>query len=248
MQPKDKRRLNLRKGMHKKTRSLMNDIFEITDDFNARSIAYNFPMIARELRKNPDSRSDYNEIANVFNNAREIAKEVLRSMSRVFIDDHGNPMHEFIDYEGKVLTIPQAEKHFVDLLMIHKIPYEYYDFVAGTLIPMTSFAVRESINQERLIKVAFSIETVLEDMVLTNDKIQITNKTAVESLSYIKDAHKKYLTDGLTQNKSKKNIWEKEITPEQEAKELDTLMHKIEKRKMELAKQILTDKEEDKNS
>lgn len=249
MQQKDKkkRRVNLHKGMHKKTRSLMNDIFEITEDFRARNILYNFPMIARELKKNPDSRSDYNEIANVFNAAREIAKEVLRSMSRVFIDENGKRIHEFIDFKGNVLTIQQAEEQFVDLLRIHKIPYEYYDFVAGTLIPMTSFVVRESINQERLKKVAFSIETVLEDMVLTNEKIQITGKTAVESLFYVKETHQKYLIDGLTPQKTKKNIWEKELTIKQEAKEIDKVMHELEKRKMELTKQLLKDKVENNN-
>ena len=208
----------------------------------------NLILLARELKKNPDSRSDYNEIANVFNAARDIAKEVLKSMSRVFIDENGKRVHEFIDFKGNILTTQQAEKQFVDLLRIHKIPYEYYDFIAGTLIPMTSFVVRESINQERLKKVAFSIETVLEDMVLTNDKIQITNKTAVESLSYVKDTHQKYLIDGLTPKKRKKNIWEKELTRKEEAKEIDNAIHELEKRKMELTKQILRDKVEDNNS
>lgn len=53
-------------------------------------------MIARELKKNPDFRKDYSEIANVFNTAREISKEVLRSMTKVFIDKNGNRTHEFI--------------------------------------------------------------------------------------------------------------------------------------------------------
>jgi len=248
MPQKAKRRLTLHKGVHKKTRSLMFEIHEITNDFRARNIPYNFPMIARALKKNSDSRKDYSEIANVFNAAREIAKQVLKAMSRVFIDEDGKRVHEFIDFKGNVLTIQQAEKQFVELLETHKIPYEYYDFVAGTLIPMTSFVVRESINQERLKKVAFAVETVLEDMILTNDKIQITGKTAVESLSYVKDTHKKYLIDGLTPKTSKKNIWEKELTKEQKAKELDKVIHELEKRKMELTKQILKEKVEDNNT
>ena len=233
---KDKRRLNLHRGIHKKTRSLMIEIHEITKDFRARNMSYNFPMIARALKKNPDSRKDYSEIANVFNTAREIAKEVLKSMSRVFIDENGKRIHEFIDFKGNVLTIEQAEKQFVELLDLHKIPYEYYDFVGGTLIPMTSFVVRESINQERLKKAAFATETVLEDMILTNDKIQITGKSAVESLSYVKDTHQKYLIDGLAPKKSKKNIWEKDLTIKQKAKKLDEEIYRLEKEKMKLLK------------
>lgn len=248
MQRKGKGRLNLFKGVHKKTRSLMREIHEITEDFRARNILYNFPMIARELKKNPDSRRDYSEIANVFNAAREIAKEVLKSMSRVFIDKNGKPTHKFIDFKGNVLTIQQAEKQFVELLNIYKIPYEYFDFVQGTLIPMTSFVVKESIDQDRIRKVAFAVETVLEDMMITNEKIQITGKTAVESLFYVKDAHQKYLIDGLTPKKSKKNIWEKELTLKQEAEDIDKAIHELEKRKMALAKQSLKDKVEDNNS
>jgi len=248
MPQKGKGRLNLFKGVHKKTRSLMKEIHEITEDFRARNISYNFPMIARELEKNPDSRKVYSEIANVFNAAREIAKQVLKVMSRVFIDENGKRIHEFIDFEGNVLTIQQAEKQFEELLNTHRIPYEYYDFVGGTLIPMTSFVVRESINQERLKRAAFATETVLEDMILTNDKIQITNKTAVESLSYVKDTHKKYLIDGLTPKKSKKNIWEKELTIKQKAQEIDKEMHRLAKEKMKLTKQLLKDKVEDNNS
>ena len=204
MQQKIKKRLNLFKGLHKNTRGLMVEIYEITEDFRARNILYNFPMIARELKKNPDSRKDYSEIANVFNAARSIAKEVLKSMSRVFIDKNGKPTHEFIDFKGNILTIQQAEKQFVELLNIYKIPYEYFDFVQGTLIPMTSFVVKESIDQDRIRKVAFAVETVLEDMMITNEKIQITGKTARESLLPVKDTHQKYLIDGLTPKKVKR--------------------------------------------
>lgn len=238
MPQKGKVRLNLFKGVHKKTRSLMKEIYEITEDFRARNISYNFPMIARELEKNPDSRQVYSEIANVFNAAREISKEVLRSMTKVFIDENGNRIHEFTDFKGNILTVQQAERQFVELLNIYKIPYEYYDFVAGTLIPMTSFVVRESINQERLKKVAFATETVLEDMIITDDKIQITGKTAVESLLPVKEVHRDYLIDGLTPKKSKKNIWEKELTIKQEAKEIDKAIHELEKKRMELTKKI----------
>ena len=222
----------------------MKEIYEITEDFRARNISYNFPMIARELEKNPDSRKVYSEIANVFNAAREIAKEVLRSMTKVFIDENGNRIHEFIDFKGNVLTVQQAERQFVDLLNVYKIPYEYFDFVQGTLIPMTSFVIKESIDQDRLKKVAFATETVLEDMMITNEKIQITGKTAAESLLPVKEVHKAYLIDGLTKKKSKKNIWEKELTIKQEAKEIDKAMHELEKRKMELTKQLLKDKVE----
>lgn len=244
MQRKGKGRLNLFKGVHKKTRSLMKEIHEITEDFRARNILYNFPMIARELKKNPDSRSDYSEIANVFNAAREIAKEVLKSMSRVFIDKNGKPTHKFIDFKGNILTVQQAEKQFVELLNIYKIPYEYFDFVQGTLIPMTSFVVKESIDQDRIRKVAFAVETVLEDMMITNEKIQITGKTAIESLLPIKEVHRDYLIDGLTPKKSKKNIWEKEISLKKEAEELDKAIHELEKRKMVLTEKILKDKVE----
>lgn len=247
MQRKTKKRLNLFKGLHKNTRGLMKEIYEITEDFRVRNILYNFPMIARELKKNPDSRKDYSEIANVFNAARSIAKEVLKSMSRVFIDKNGKPTHEFIDFKGNILTIQQAEKQFVELLNIYKIPYEYFDFVQGTLIPMTSFVVKESIDQDRIRKVAFAVETVLEDMMITNEKIQITGKTAAESLLPVKDTHQKYLIDGLTPKKSKKNIWEKEMSLKQEAEELDKAINELEKRKMELTKQSLKDKVEDNN-
>lgn len=238
----------------------MKEIHEITEGFRARNISYNFPMIAMELEKNPDSRKVYSEIANVFNTAREIAKEVLRSMTKVFIDENGNRIHEFIDFKGNILTIQQAEKQFVELLNIYKIPYEYFDFVQGTLIPMTSFAVKESIDQDRIRKVAFAVETVLEDMMITNEKIQITGKTAVESLLPVKDTHQKYLIDGLTPKKSRKNIWEKETTKKQRAKELDKqideltsqeldqLAHEIEKKRMEKAKEQSRNEVENNNN
>ena len=225
----------------------MKEIYEITEDLRARNILYNFPMIARELKKNPDSRRDYSEIANVFNAARTIAKEVLKSMSRVFIDNNRNRVHEFVDFKGNILTIQQAEQQFVGLLNIYKIPYEYFDFVQGTLIPMTSFVVKESIDQDRLRKVAFAVETVIEDMAITNEKIQITGKTAAESLLPVKDIHQKYLIDGLTPKKSKKHIWEKEKIIKQEAEELDKQIHELEKKKMELTKELLKDRVENNN-
>ena len=237
MQWKTKKRLNLFKGLHKNTRILMKEIHEITENFRTRNILYNFPMIARELKKNPDSRKDYSEISNVFTAARSIAKEVLKSMSRVFIDKNGKRTHKFIDLKGIVLTIQQAEQQFVELLNIYKIPYEYFDFVQGTLIPMTSFVVKESIDQDRIRKVAFAVETVIEDMAITNEMIQITGKTAAESLLPIKDIHQKYLIDGLTPKKSKKNIWEKELSKKQRAEGLDKEMHEYEKRLMELKKE-----------
>lgn len=256
MQQKDKKRLNLYKGIHKKTRSLMREIHEITKDFRAKGMNYNIPMIARALKKNSDSRSDYGEIANALNSAREIAKEVLKLMSRVFIDENGRHVREFIDFKGGVLTIQQAEKQFVDLLEAHKIPYEYYDFVQGTLIPMTSFVVKESIDQDRIKRAAFHAETVLEDMAILNEKIQITGKTARESLLPVKEVHKDYLIDGLTPKKSQKNIWEKEHSRKligQKTKELlqniddaelKRLEHEIAKRREEISKKRLKDKVE----
>jgi len=244
MQQKDKKRLNLYKGIHKKTRSLMREIHEITKDFRAKSIDYNIPMIASALKKNPDSRSDYGEIVNAINSAREIAREVLKLMSRVFIDDDGKRIKEFVDFKGNILTIQQAEKQFVDLLETHKIPYEYYDFVQGTLIPMTSFVVKESIDQDRIKRAAFHAETVLEDMAILNEKIQITGKTATESLLPVKEVHKDYLIDGLTPKKSQKNIWEKKATIKRKTKELDEEIQRLEKEKMKLTKQLLKDKVE----
>jgi hypothetical protein len=239
---KHKKRLNLHKGVNKKTRSLMNDIYEISSDFRARDISYNVPKILMELKKDPDSRKDYSEIVYAFNVARDIAKQVLKLMSRVFIDEKGNRIHRFIDFKGNVLTIPQAERQFEELLNTHKIPYEYYDSVEGTFIPMTSFVLRESINQERLRKAAFATETVLEDMILTNDTIRITGKSAVESLSHVKETHQEYLIDGLTPKKSERNLWEKELTVKEETERINMVISELEKRKSDLIKEDLKSK------